>query len=83
MDYGVLDKTILRKLFYDNRVGAKHLSFEDLQRGFPSHVKGDVKKQMKKLIKENLILHHPTSYGMQYSLNPQKLKEIIMIIHPE
>jgi len=80
MEYDNVSKAILRKMFYDNRIGGRHLSFEDLQRGFPSHVKGDVKNRLKKLIRENLILHHPTSYGIQYSLNPQSLEEISEII---
>ncbi len=80
MEHDNVSKAILRKMFYDNRIGGRHLSFEDLQRGFPSHVKGDVKNRLKKLIRENLILHHPTSYGIQYSLNPQSLEEISEII---
>ena len=80
MEYDNVSKAILRKMFYDNRIGGRHLSFEDLQRGFPSHVKGNVKNRLKKLIRENLILHHPTSYGIQYSLNPQSLEEISEII---
>ena len=80
MVYDSVSKAILRKMFYDNRIGGKHLSFEDLQRGFPSHVKGNVKKRLKELIRENLILHHPTSYGTQYSLNPRSLEEISEII---
>ena len=80
MEYDNVSKAILRKMFYDNRIGGRHLSFEDLQRGFPSHVKGNVKNRLKKLIRENLILHHPTSYGIQYSLNPHNLEEISKII---
>ncbi len=72
-----VSKAILRKLFYDNRIGKKHISLENLKTGFPSHLKGDVDKKLKKLVKENLILHHPTSYGTQYALNPQRLQEII------
>lgn len=29
-------KAILRKLFYDRRIGGRHLGLEDLKRGFPS-----------------------------------------------
>lgn len=71
---------ILRKLFYDNRIGKKHISLENLKTGFPSHIKGDVDKKLKKLVKENLILTHPTSYGPQYALNPQRLNEIVDIL---
>ena len=75
-----VSKAILRKLLYDNRIGAEHISLENLKTGFPSHLKGDVDKKLKKLVKENLILTHPTSYGLQYALNPQRLQEIIDII---
>ncbi len=75
-----ISKAILRKLFYDNRIGGKHIALEDLKTGFPSHLKGDIDKKLKKLVKENLILKHPTSYGPQYALNPQRLQEVIDIL---
>lgn len=75
-----VSKAILRKLFYDNRIGKKHISLENLKTGFPSHIKGDVDKKLKKLVKENLILHHPTSYGPQFALNPQRIQDIITMI---
>lgn len=78
--YDEISKTILRKLFYDRRIGGKHISLDNLKTGFPSHVKGDVDKKLKKLVKDNLILQHPTSYGPQFALNPQRLQEIIDIL---
>ncbi|MDE1873054.1 MAG: hypothetical protein KGH99_06215 [Thaumarchaeota archaeon] len=51
-----VSSTILRKLYYDNRIGKKHISLENLKTGFPSHLKGDVDKKLKKLVKENLVL---------------------------
>lgn len=75
-----VSKAILRKLFYDNRIGAKHISLENLKTGFPSHLKGDVDKKLKRLVKDNFVLQHPTSYGMQFALNPQRLHEIINIL---
>ena len=75
-----VSKAILRKLFYDNRIGKRHISLENLKTGFPSHAKGDVDKKLKKLVKENLILHHPTSYGPQFALNPQRIQDIITMI---
>lgn len=74
-------KAILRKLFYDRRIGGRHLGLEDLKRGFPSHLKGDVDKKIKKLIRDNFILQHPTSYGLQYALNPQLLQDVITILN--
>jgi len=77
------DKTaigILRKMYNDKRIGACHLGLQDLSRGFPSHVKGDIPKALKKLIKKGLIDNHPTSYGIQYSLNPRRIDTIREII---
>lgn len=59
-----LSKAILRKLFYDNRVGKKHISLENLKTGFPSHIKGDVDKKLKKLVKDNLVLQHPMVHSL-------------------
>ena len=75
-----VSKAVLRKLFYDNRIGKKHISLENLKTGFPSHIKGDVDKKLKKLVKNNLVLQHPTSYGPQFALNPERLQEIIGIL---
>lgn len=80
MHYDSVSEAILRKLFYDNRIGARHLGLEDLKRGFPSHLKGDVDKKLKKLVKDNLIIPHPTSYGPQYALNPKRLQDVINIL---
>lgn len=80
MEYDDVSKAILRKMFFDTRIGGRHLGLEDLKRGFPSHAKGDVESKLKKLVKENLILQHPTGYGMQYSLNPNTLEDVKKIV---
>ncbi len=83
MEYDDVSKAILRKMFYDKIIGGRHISLQDLKTGFPSHAKGDVDKKLKKLIKENLVLKHPTGYGMQYHLNPQRIDDISEIIQNE
>ena len=80
MKHDDLSITILTKMVFDGMIGGKHTSAESIKRGFPSHIKGDVDKALKRLVKSNLIVHHPTSYGMQYSLNPKMLEEIRKII---
>ncbi len=67
-------------MFLDHRIGAKHISLQNLKTGFPSHIKGDVDKKLKKLVKQNLVLMHPTSYGPQYALNPGRLQDITKIL---
>jgi len=76
MKHDDLSITILTKMVFDGMIGGKHTSAESIKHGFPSHIKGDVDKALKRLVKSNLIVHHPTSYGMQYSLNPKMLEEI-------
>ena len=71
---------VLEKLYRNRVVGAKHISLEDLGTGCPSHERGNIEKNLKKLVKENLVLQHPTSYGMQYALNPQRLQDIMKIL---
>jgi len=80
METTELERTILGKMLFDNRIGGRHLGEQDLCRGFPSHVKGDIPKALKRLIKKGLINHHPTSYGLQYSLDPSKIPEIKEIL---
>ena len=80
LPYSDLEKTILRKMLFDTRIGGRHLGEQDLCRGFPSHEKGNIPRAVKKLIKKGLVGNHPTSYGMQYSLNPQKIQDIKEIL---
>jgi hypothetical protein len=80
MTWADVSITVLSKLLFENMIGGKHMSAEAIKRGFPSHAKGDVEKALKRLVKDNLILHHPTSYGMQYSLNPRMLEAIRKIV---
>ena len=44
--------------------------------GFPAHLGKDIKKIANQLIKEGLIITKPTSYGLQVSLNKDRVVEI-------
>lgn len=74
---------ILEKMYRNRVVGAKHISLEDLRTGCPSHERGNIEKSLKKLVKGNLVLQHPTSYGMHYALNPYRLQDIMKILNIE
>lgn len=73
-------KKILEKLLRHEYIGGKHTAFENVSRGFPKHVVGEVRKTAKELLKMNLILQKITSYGLQVSLNPRKMAQIEEII---
>lgn len=78
-----LKKIILRKLFRRRIIGGKHTAFENVMSGLPKHLYGEAKKTADELIKQGLMLTKPTSYGLQISLNPERIEEIIRIIEDE
>ncbi|MBU4266396.1 MAG: hypothetical protein L6243_05700 [Candidatus Altiarchaeales archaeon] len=80
MDSDEIKSRVLHKLARQRRWGGKHTSFENLQKGFPSHLAKDVKVVGKGLVKEGLLLSKPTGYGLEICLNPRMKKEIIAII---
>jgi len=71
---------ILRKLFRRRVIGEKHTAFEHIAAGIPKHFAGDAKIVAQELIKENFILTKQTSYGLQISLNPDKIEEITLLV---
>lgn len=77
MDYKPL---VLRKLFRRRIIGGKHTAFEHAMTGVPGHALGDVKKAAEELIKNGFIIAKKTSYGLQISLDPERLEEIEQII---
>lgn len=76
MQLDILAVRVLSKMYHYGYVGGRHTSIESIKRSFASHEKGMVDKTIKKLVKAGLIMHHPTNYGSQYSLNQNRLKEI-------
>ena len=73
-------KIILRKLYRRRVIGGRHTAVEHLTKGLPRHAAGAAKETIKELIKEGFILPKKTSYGLQVSLNPEKIEEIYKII---
>ncbi len=68
--------TILYHLRRKGVLGGVHTPFDTLRRGFPSHLGKDVKKVAKNLIREGLLVTKPAAYGLQISLNKDRLPEI-------
>lgn len=71
---------LLKKLRRRGNWGESHTAFDDLPRGFRKDLRGDVKDIAEDLIREGLLLSHPTGYGTHVSLNPQRKIEIDRII---
>ena len=79
MEFDSKDKikaTILYHLRRKKVIGGVHTPFDTLRRGFPGHLGCDVNKVAKELIKEEFLITKPAPYGLQVSLNKEKLNEI-------
>ncbi len=68
--------TILYHLRRKRIIGAKHTHYDTLKMGFPVHLGKNIENAAKELVKENYLKTKPTSYGLQVSLNIEKIKEI-------
>ena len=68
--------TILYHLRRKKVIGGVHTHFDTLKRGFPGHLGGEVNKIAKELIKQGLLITKPAPYGLQISLNKERLNEI-------
>jgi len=75
-----MQKQIIQKLYIHGYIGAKHTSEENIPKNFPKHLRGQAKKELQQLLKQQIINQHPTSYEKQISLNPQKLDIIEKIL---
>lgn len=72
--------TMLYHLRRKRIIGSKHTHYDAMKFGFPSHLGKEIKKIAGELIKQGLIITKPTSYGLQVSLNKEKLTEVENII---
>ncbi|MDR0471606.1 MAG: hypothetical protein LBH79_07805 [Nitrososphaerota archaeon] len=76
----ITGKRILQSLYEKQIIGAKHTSTDNATKCLPKNMRGDGEKILKQLRKQGYINFHPTSYGMEVSLNPTKIVEIRKII---
>ena len=67
---------VLEKLIYLKCIGGRHTSKDNVIKGFPKHERGNIKKELRNLIKKGYILQKPTFCGMEVSINPKMLSEI-------
>lgn len=75
-----IEITILRVMHSRRLYGAKHIRIEKIMNsGFPSHLRGDVKKAIESLIKQSYILYAKRSKEA-VQLNKALSKEIQELI---
>jgi len=76
MDDDKIKATILYHLRRKKVIGGVHTPFDTLKKGFPSHLGKNIEKLAKQLVKDGWMVAKPTSYGLQVSLNKERLNEI-------
>ena len=71
---------ILHKLTRAGKFEASHTAIENLQKGFPKDLVGEVKDTIKELKREGLLISKQTSYGEQVSINIEKTENVMHYI---
>ncbi|MEK6964261.1 MAG: hypothetical protein AABX70_07590 [Nanoarchaeota archaeon] len=74
----LIKKFIVRKLHRQRMWLHKHTSIHNLPKGLSNQLRSskEVKKAIEDLLKEGILLSKPTHYGLEVSLNPEKIREI-------
>jgi hypothetical protein len=76
------EKHILENLLNKHIIGEKHTAADNAIKCLPKDIRGYGKKALKKLIRQGYILPKTTSYGLEVSLNPRRIQEIIELTQP-
>jgi hypothetical protein len=71
---------ILHQLTRLGKFKHSHTSIDNLPKGFPKELRGKIKDCAKELIKENILLIKPTSYGVEVSIDPEQKEKIMFYI---
>ncbi|MFH1409160.1 MAG: hypothetical protein ABIH34_04595 [Nanoarchaeota archaeon] len=71
---------ILHKLTRLGKFKHSHTSIDNLPKGFPKDLRGNINTHIEELIKEGILYVKPTSYGKEVSVNSEKKEEIMKYI---
>ncbi len=71
-----ITKALLRKLVNKGFIGGKHTAYDNLPKGFSQHLHKEVLKAADELVKANILVKKPTSYGLHVYLNPNRLSDV-------
>lgn len=72
---------ILHKLSRLGKFMHSHTSVDNLPKGFPPEIRGEVKKMAKELKREGILLSKSTSYGEEVSINITMKDKIMYYIN--
>jgi len=74
----IIKKFIVRKLYRRRIWMHKHTNINNLPKGLSNELRAskEVRKAIDELLKEGILLSKPTHYGLEVSLNPERIREI-------
>ena len=74
----LIKKFIVRKLYRQRVWAHKHTNIHNLPKGLSNELRNskEIKKAIKELLNEQILLSKPTHYGLEVSLNSKKIREI-------
>ena len=74
----LIKKFIVRKLYRQRVWMHKHTNIHNLPKGLSNELRNskEVKKAIKELLNKQILLSKPTHYGLEVSLNSEKIREI-------
>src|SRR3989344_4302228 len=78
----IIKKFIVRKLYRQKTWMHKHTNINNLPKDLSNQLlnSNEVKKAIKELLQDQILLSKPTNYGLEVSLNSKKKKEIEELI---
>ncbi len=79
-EYYKIKRTLLERMVSKKIWGGKHIDYEHMASGFPSHLRKKVLTVADELIRDGLIIKKPAGYGLQVFLNINKKDEIMRCV---
>lgn len=67
-------------MYYDGYIGGRHTSEDNVIKGFRTSDRGEARDALGDLIKWNLVIPKSAGYGLQVSLNHDRIADIHKII---
>jgi tRNA(Ile2) C34 agmatinyltransferase TiaS len=83
MEPSEIERALLRKLYYYQYIGHRHTSETSALKGFPKHLRGEVRRALRRLIRLDLIWVYPSARERHVSLNSRRIEEIRRIIEED
>ena len=77
---GQIKGRILHKLTRKGKFEHSHTALDNLQKSFPSELRGKANEMSEELIKEGILHLKKTSYGKQVSINVEEKEKIMEYI---